>query len=771
MEAARFHHHFSCLGRALGSLAMVAACTLAWTSQRCVPGRVLVRFDTSLQRGLLGVPNLLGAVPVARLGHGEAMVLAVPRGANEAAFARQLSRTPGVLLAEPDYLFELQATPNDPEFPRQWHLAKVEAPAAWDYGKGSATVVLAVIDSGVDPNHPDLKTKLLDGWNTMANNANWADDNGHGTAVAGTAAAVTDNALGVAGMAWNCRILPVKATGSDGVATSSTLYNGLVWAADRGAKVANLSFKATANSFVSMGMQYFASKGGVVTVSAGNDAARATTPDNPYCLTVAATNASDQKTSWSAFGTNLDLAAPGDGVLTTNRGGGYGFWAGTSFSAPLVAGAAALVMAANPSLTPAQVAAILKDSADDMGNPGWDETFGAGRLNARKALYAALLALDDQEEPTVSINSPGSGPLSGTVQIRVDATDNVFLASIELFVNGTRLGSSNASPATFPWDTSTAPNGNVLLVAKAKDLHGNEGYAELPVVVRNGDRTPPTVSFENPTNGANLWGRINVRINAQDNEQLRSVRFFVNNTLIRTFTTAPFEMSWSSASVPDGRHTLRAVAEDAAGNRAETQVTVNVVNFVDNTPPTVGFVFPQNGQRLNGSVLLNINAQDDRQVRQVRLFVNNTLVRTFTAPPYAMHWSTRSVPNGTYTLRAEALDGLGNRAEASVTVLVDNDSTDYADNEAPVVSFLSPANGQTVSGILNIEIDARDNVGVESIQFFADGVLIRTFTSGPYRMQWSSRSVWDGPRVLRAVARDKKGNTSTAEITINVRNL
>ncbi|MEJ5171595.1 MAG: Ig-like domain-containing protein, partial [Fimbriimonadales bacterium] len=280
----------------------------------------------------------------------------------------------------------------------------------------------------------------------------------------------------------------------------------------------------------------------------------------------------------------------------------------------------------------------------------------------------------------------------------------------------------------------------------------------------------PQVSFANPTDGAQLWGRLRVRINAQDNVGVRTVRFFVNDTLIRTFTSAPYEMDWSSASVPDGAHVLKAVAEDAAGNRSTAQVNVQVVNNVDNTPPTVSFRFPRTGQRINGGVVLSVDAQDDRQVRYVRLFVNGTLLRTFTAGPYEMNWSTRSVPNGTYVFRAEAVDGLGNTASDSVTVTVDNSDTSYVDNEAPTVSFVNPTNGQTVSGVLNIRIEGRDNVGVESIRFFADGVLIRTFTSGPYTMQWSSKSVWDGPRVLRAVARDKKGNESVAEITINVRN-
>jgi hypothetical protein len=194
-------------------LTLLAACS-ALGQMRYVPGRVLVKFRDGVARLPLSPEALAGAMPVGQLGRGEALVLAVPRGANEIATARALRMRPDVEVAEPDYLFEPQAAPNDPQFPSQWHLAKIQAPQAWDLSKGSQQVVIAVIDSGVDPSHPDLQPKLVPGWNVLDGTANWADDYGHGTAVAGTAAAATNNAVGVAGVAWDCRIMPVKAAGS-----------------------------------------------------------------------------------------------------------------------------------------------------------------------------------------------------------------------------------------------------------------------------------------------------------------------------------------------------------------------------------------------------------------------------------------------------------------------------------------------------------------------------------------------------------------------------
>ncbi|MCA1948720.1 MAG: S8 family serine peptidase, partial [Armatimonadetes bacterium] len=342
--------------------------------------------------GLLsGVPEPLGPQGV--------WIVRCPSGVREEALAAQLRRQPGVLAAEPDALFQVQARPNDASYPQQWHLPKVGSEEAWDLSKGSPSVLVAVLDTGVDRSHPDFAGKLEPGRNVLNEAAAPLDDNGHGTAVAGVVAAATDNGIGIASLGWSCRILPVKVADSSGWASSSSIYLGLVWAADHGAKVANLSFRVSDNTFASLGMQYFASKGGVVTVSAGNQGDVSSSPDNPYCLTVGATDSSDQVASWSTRGTIVDLTAPGDRILTTNRGGGYGVWSGTSFSAPLAAAAVALAFSAKPELTPEQAMLAVKDSAKDLGPAGWDPAYGQGRRDAASALWSILGGEPKDETP------------------------------------------------------------------------------------------------------------------------------------------------------------------------------------------------------------------------------------------------------------------------------------------------------------------------------------------------------------------------------------
>src|SRR5438093_6643264 len=161
--------------------------------------------------------------------------------------------------------------------------------------------------------------------------------------------------------------------------------NGLIWAADRGARVANMSYQVSDSLTVKSAAQYFQSKGGVVTIAAGNDASFDPTSDNPYVLTVGATNSTDTLAGFSTTGNQLGLTAPGISIQTTNRGSGYATWSGTSFSAPIAAGVAALVISANPSLAAAQVQNVIKQSADDLGSAGWDSSYGWGRVNAARA--------------------------------------------------------------------------------------------------------------------------------------------------------------------------------------------------------------------------------------------------------------------------------------------------------------------------------------------------------------------------------------------------
>ena len=245
-------------------------------------------------------------------------VISVPKVAAAHLLAAS-RRNADVEYAEPDQVAQAFVTSNDPYAPNQWYLAKLEAAQAWDVTTGSASLTVAILDTGVLATHPDLNGKVLAGYDFVNNDADPTDDNGHGTAVAGVSAASSNNQLGVAGIAWVNPILPVKVLAADGSGSHSAIANGIAWAADRGARVINLSLGGTSSSStLQNAINYAWNKGAVIVAAAGNNG------NNVACypaacqnvVAVSATDSLDARPSRSNFGSYIDIAAPGADIVT-----------------------------------------------------------------------------------------------------------------------------------------------------------------------------------------------------------------------------------------------------------------------------------------------------------------------------------------------------------------------------------------------------------------------------------------------------------------------
>jgi subtilisin family serine protease len=456
---------------------------------RFVPGRVLVKFRNGVSDAQgRAVAAGLGAQSTSVIPGAGVHVLSLPAGA-ENALLQNLQRRPDVAFAELDRIVPpADVTPNDTYYGLEWALPRISAPAAWSVTTGSNAVIVAVVDTGVDGTHPDLAPKMVAGWNVYNNNSDASDVYGHGTEVAGTAAAASNNGAGVASICWGCWIMPVRVSDSTGAATYSNIATGLSWAADHGARVANISYIVTDSGTVTSAASYFQSRGGVVTAAAGNYAIFDSTANNPYIITVSATDSNDQLYSWSNTGNNVDLAAPGC-VYTTTKGGGYSSACGTSFSAPIAAGAAALVLSVYPGLTPSQVTSQLEYTADDVGPAGWDPSYGWGRLNASRAVSGLSASPSpspsDTTPPTVSITSPAAGAtVSGTVTIQTSVWDNVGVASVSFYVDSVAIGTITSAPFNCPWNSSNNSNGTHTVTATARDAAGNSSSATISVNVK-----------------------------------------------------------------------------------------------------------------------------------------------------------------------------------------------------------------------------------------------------------------------------------------------
>ncbi|MBL8866684.1 MAG: S8 family serine peptidase, partial [Planctomycetia bacterium] len=400
------------------------------------------------------------------------------------------SGVPGVVAAEPDYTIQLQRTPNDPSYPSLYGMAKINAPAAWDTTTGSGNFVVAVIDSGVDYNHPDLAANMWrnpgeingdgidnDGNGIVddyfganfigANTGNPFDDNGHGTHVAGTIGAVGNNGVGVAGVNWGVKIMALKFLSSTGSGSSSDAVEALNYAVARGARVSNNSWGGGGySSTLFNAIQAAQAKGHIFVAAAGNENVNIdVTPSYPasYALAnvvaVASTTGTDARSSFSNFGaTTVDIAAPGSSILSTTPNNTYSTFSGTSMAAPHVAGAIALYWDANPGKTATEVIDLLKSTADTVSGLT-SVVQGGKRLNV-----GALIA-------TTSPPPPPPADLAGA---RVTA--GTFNGTTTL--TGARLTFSEAiNPTTFTTGdivSFTGPSG-ALTVTGVAPVAGTNG--------------------------------------------------------------------------------------------------------------------------------------------------------------------------------------------------------------------------------------------------------------------------------------------------------
>ncbi|SES76822.1 Serine protease, subtilisin family [Nitrosospira multiformis] len=524
-----------------------------------------------------------------KIGQSDLYIVDLPGNASEKAVAARLAHHPAFKFAEIDQEVEPALVPNDPYYGSAWHLPKIGAPSAWDSSLGSG-VIIAILDSGVDPNHPDLSPQLVPGWNFYENNSNTSDVYGHGTKVAGSAAAMANNAQGVAGVAALAKIMPVRVSASNGYATWSAISQGLIYAADRGVRVANASFLGlTDSSSTRSAAQYMKDKGGLVIVSGGNTGVLQNYAVTTSMVAVAATDSNDFRASWSSYGNYISLAAPGAGIWTTTMGGSYGAVSGTSFSSPVTAGVVALMMAAKPALPNTQIESLLFSTAVDLGTTGRDPYYGYGRVDAARAVQAAASAVvaGDTQAPVVSITSPAGGSsVTSLVGVNVTATDNVGVTRVELRVNSTTIAVDTTAPFAFTWDSAGVANGMASLVAYAFDAAGNsKASTAVSVNVANGtttvirDTTAPQVKIINPVGGNVSGNNVPISVNASDDSGASGINYtlYIDGVLKATGKGSTLGYNWNIRSVAAGAHTVQVVAKDAAGNSASSSITVTVV--------------------------------------------------------------------------------------------------------------------------------------------------------------------------------------------------
>jgi thermitase len=386
-------------------------------------GELVVKYQSGVSAAsVAGMQDQYGITRVQSPYSGGAELWLVPEG-DELAVAKQLNADPRVAYAEPNYLYHAFVSPNDPDFGKQWAHTKIGSAAAWDVTTGSASLVIAIIDTGIDENHPDLAAKLVPGYDFVDGDNNPHDENGHGTHCAGIAAAATDNGVGIAGVDWQASIMPVRVLDFSGSGDNWDVGQGIRWAYQNGANVLSLSLGGTDNSqYLRDAVDEAHAAGSLVVAAMGNERLEGNPTMYPAAydtvMAVAATGPADIYASYSSHGPHCDIAAPGGDMLYLHDPAGvystmptyaveltrfYGYYKnydylhGTSQATPHVAGLASLLWSVDPTMTPDQVEEIIKTTADDLGTPGWDPDYGYGRIDS----LAAVQSISTPGAPTL----------------------------------------------------------------------------------------------------------------------------------------------------------------------------------------------------------------------------------------------------------------------------------------------------------------------------------------------------------------------------------
>jgi subtilisin family serine protease len=407
MAQARSHGHIPLAARAAGALRLqpgdaerIAAARpelfQAVLGERMFSGELIVRTRDGVRADAKRTAaDRIAPITAVRSDFVDEFVVRVPEGMSEGELAGVLMATGDYAFAAPNWIvFPAATTPNDPQFGQSWQHTRIQSALAWDITQGSPDVIVAVCDSGVRTDHADLAAALVPGYNS-ANRVAQADGglvediNGHGTFVAGCAAAIGNNATGVTGVGWNFRIMPIRVTNStNGTASLFALTDGARWAANNGAKAVNVSFTGADAQSNHSAARDVKDAGGLLFWASGNDGAGfgGVIPD---LVIVGSTTSNDTRSSFSNFGAGLGVVAPGSSVRSTRMSGGYGNSSGTSYASPIAAGVGAMIFSANPALSPDDVQDVLYRSADDLGDAGFDNFYGHGRVNTFQAVTMA----------------------------------------------------------------------------------------------------------------------------------------------------------------------------------------------------------------------------------------------------------------------------------------------------------------------------------------------------------------------------------------------
>jgi thermitase len=595
--------------------------------------------------------DAVDATLVRRLPGLDADVITVAQGEG-ADTLKDLSDRSDVLYAERDRSLHILATPNDPGYGGLWNMRQIGAPQAWDQVTDTSSMIVGVVDSGVELDHHDLAGQLWhnlgevgggretngvdDDHNGYVDDANGWDfyyglndpspNHPHGTHVSGTIGAAGNNGLGVAGVSWHSKIMPVAVMGPDGSGYVSDIALGFAYAADNGARIVNVSLGGEGQSELLRNV-LLSHPNTLFVVSAGNDAnnddVTPATPcgeNAPNVLCVAATDPSDEIASFSNFGrSTVDVAAPGENILSLYWNDGMAVMSGTSMAAPLVTGVAALTLAAHPWLSTTQLRAAILDGATRV-----PDLSGLVATGARVSAPGALAAARDTVAPSApAVAEPATGSWSATAPaVRwTAATDGQSgIAGYDIDVDGRRVGSTPTNVTAFA--LPALGDGQHSVVIAARDGEGNRTASAARAF--GTDATAPTPPApQSPAVGTSVRRSALAFAYAPAADAASGLRGTSVMLDGRPVTLNAFGKLATHIPVADGSHQWSTTATDNVGNAAASPA---VAFTVDDAAPRVSLLGSGRLRIVSGGVTVRLKSGESAHAT-VTLAASRTAAR------------------------------------------------------------------------------------------------------------------------------------------------
>ncbi|MBT2678802.1 S8 family serine peptidase [Bacillus sp. ISL-35] len=690
------------------------------------------------------------------------------KGDDLKSIAENLLKYKQIEYVEPNYQIEPHFTPGDPGYSKQWYLKKIQMPKAWDTTKGASNITVAVIDAGVQTNHPELKGKIVSPYDVTRGSTSVSPDD-HGTHVAGIIAA-TINKSGISGIAPNVKIMPVDVFAGDG-ANVYDVAEGIMYAVDHKADILNLSLGSYYYSYpLEYAVSYAKSKGVLVVAAAGNDdSSEYTYPAAlPSVLGVSATDSLDRITQFSNYGDYIDFAAPGMDIYSTISGSKYASLDGTSMASPVVSGVSALVLSKNPFLSPSQVQNILIKSSSDLGSKGWDYLYGYGRVDAYKAMTNTPTPLHSLKLSSSTFTMKGSNKNNISFYAQNGTAVSLYIQNSKgttlkkLLVNKKWSGGK----VTVSWDGrmdngAYVTSGTYKVLAKATN---GKKTVYKSTTLKTIDKVTPSIQvassiFYSPP----VRGKLVVPYHLNKSAKVTATIYDRNNKLVKkilnnsSISSGKRSLVWDGKTskgkkVSDGKYTLIMSVIDSRKVKGTTRRTA--IN-VDSIKPAGKATLYSSTLKMDGkskpvlkmdfkeAVHLNAYVTTDKGTKIKKLAYGKYYKKGVSN----IHWDGKNdkgqfASEGKYQIYLEYRDSAGNKATLKSSLFALQD-------------WLKP----TVKSLPNLEYRSKTNVpvsysiskpGYVTVQLIKENTLLRTVQTSTFKTKGSHTFIFDG--------KDQSGN-------------